>query len=118
MADVLSARIHFVHLRNTVSLQHRSFYESDHLHGCVDMYSILKILLEEQADRIRKGRKDTRMPFRPDHGIRIMDDYNRTANPGYPLYGRLKGLAEMDGMQQAIGRMIGGAPTEREGSNE
>jgi mannonate dehydratase len=118
MAGVLSARIHFVHLRNTVSLPHRSFYESDHLHGCVDMYSILKILLEEQAERIRKGRRDTRMPFRPDHGIRIMDDYNRTANPGYPLYGRLKGLAEIDGMQQAIERMTGGAPTERAGSNE
>jgi mannonate dehydratase len=46
------------------------------------------------------------MPFRPDHGIRIMDDYNRTAHPGYPLYGRLKGLAEIDGMQHAIERMI------------
>ncbi|MDR0743003.1 MAG: mannonate dehydratase, partial [Tannerella sp.] len=106
MAEVLSSRIHFVHLRNTVSLQDRSFYESDHLHGNVDMYSIIKILLEEQAGRVKKGRKDTRMPFRPDHGIRIMDDYHRRANPGYPLYGRLKGLAEMDGMQQAVGRMI------------
>ncbi|HCC52259.1 MAG TPA: mannonate dehydratase [Porphyromonadaceae bacterium] len=107
MAKALSSRIHFVHLRNTVSLQERSFYESDHLHGSVDMYSVIKVLLEEQADRIRNGRKDCRMPFRPDHGIRIMDDYNRTANPGYPLYGRLKGLAEIDGMQQAIGRIIG-----------
>lgn len=107
MAKALSSRIHFVHLRNTVSLQERSFYESDHLNGSVDMYSVIKVLLEEQADRIRNGRKDCRMPFRPDHGIRIMDDYNRTANPGYPLYGRLKGLAEIDGMQQAIGRIIG-----------
>ncbi|MDR1098752.1 MAG: mannonate dehydratase [Tannerella sp.] len=110
MAKALSSRIHFVHLRNTVSLQNRSFYESDHLHGSVDMYSVIKVLLEEQADRIRKGRKDIRMPFRPDHGIRILDDYGRTANPGYPLYGRLKGLAEIDGMQQAIGRMISGRP--------
>ncbi|MDR0698373.1 MAG: mannonate dehydratase [Tannerella sp.] len=106
MAKALSSRIHFVHLRNTVSLQYRSFYESEHLNGNVDMYSVIKVLLEEQAERIRNGRKDVRMPFRPDHGIRIMDDYNRTANPGYPLYGRLKGLAEIDGMQHAIERMI------------
>ena len=75
MAKALSSRIHFVHLRNTVSLQYRSFYESGHLNGNVNMYEIIKILLEEQADRIRKGRKDGRMPFRPDHGIRMMDDY-------------------------------------------
>ncbi|MDR1675452.1 MAG: mannonate dehydratase [Tannerella sp.] len=106
MAKALSSRINFVHLRNTVSLQYRSFYESGHLDGNVDMYPVLKILLEEQAGRIRTGRKDIRMPFRPDHGIRIMDDYNRTANPGYPLYGRLKGLAEIDGMQHAIEYMM------------
>ncbi|MDR0394930.1 MAG: mannonate dehydratase [Tannerella sp.] len=106
MAETFASRIHFVHLRNTTSLPNRSFYESDHLHGSVDMYSVIKILLEEQACRIKKGRKDIRMPFRPDHGLRILDDYNRTANPGYPLYGRLKGLAEIDGMQQAIERII------------
>lgn len=108
MAKALSSRIHFIHLRNTVFLRERSFYESDHLTGNVDMYSVIKVLLEEQADRIKTGRKDVRMPFRPDHGIRIMDDYSRTANPGYPLYGRLKGLAEIDGMQQAIERMLKG----------
>lgn len=105
MARELAPRIHFAHLRNTTALSHRSFYESGHLRGSVDMYSVIKILLEEQAGRIRNGRKDCRMPFRPDHGIRIMDDYNRTANPGYPLCGRLKGLAEIDGMQQAIERI-------------
>jgi mannonate dehydratase len=106
MARALSSRINFIHLRNTVTLQYRSFYESGHLEGSADMYSIIKILLEEQARRIKTGRKDSRLPFRPDHGIRIMDDYNRTANPGYPLYGRLKGLAEIDGIQHAIERMI------------
>lgn len=108
MARALSPRIHFIHLRNTVSLRGRSFYESDHLAGSVDMFSVIKVLLEEQAARIKAGRRDTRMPFRPDHGIRILGDYSRAANPGYPLYGRLKGLAEIDGMQQAIGRMIKG----------
>ncbi|MDR1380254.1 MAG: mannonate dehydratase [Tannerella sp.] len=106
MAGALSSRINFIHLRNTVSLQTRSFYESGHLDGTVDMYSVIKILLEEQAGRRTKGRKDIRLPFRPDHGIRMMDDYSRTANPGYPLYGRLKGLAEIDGMQHAIERMM------------
>jgi mannonate dehydratase len=106
MAKTFASHIHFVHLRNTTSLPNRSFYESDHLRGSVDMYSVIKILLEEQACRIRSGRRDTRMPFRPDHGLRILDDYNRTSNPGYPLYGRLKGLAEIDGMQQAIERII------------
>lgn len=106
MAKALSPRIHFIHLRNTISLQGRSFYESDHLTGSVDMFAVIKVLLEEQAGRKKAGRKDVRMPFRPDHGIRIMGDYSLTANPGYPLYGRMKGLAEIDGMQHAIERMI------------
>jgi mannonate dehydratase len=48
------------------------------------------------------------MPFRPDHGIRILDDYSRTANPGYPLIGRLKGLAEIDGLQIGVERTMSG----------
>lgn len=106
MARMLAPRIHFVHLRNTVTLPCRSFRESDHLTGSVDMFAVIRILLEEQAGRIRAGRKDVRMPFRPDHGVRILDDFSRTANPGYPLCGRLKGLAEIDGMQQAIARIL------------
>ncbi|MDR3267750.1 MAG: mannonate dehydratase [Tannerella sp.] len=106
MAQALAPRIHFVHLRNTEALPCHSFCESDHLSGTVDMYAVIRILLEEQAARLRAGRKDTRMPFRPDHGIRILDDFSRTANPGYPLYGRLKGLAEIDGMQHAIERIV------------
>jgi mannonate dehydratase len=106
MAKAISSHISFIHLRNTISLQNRSFYESGHLIGDVDIFSVIKVLLEEQGRRIKAGRKDFRMPFRPDHGIRILDDYSRTANPGYPLYGRLKGLSEIDGMQQAIERML------------
>jgi mannonate dehydratase len=105
MAQALAPRIHFIHLRNTQALPCRSFRESGHLEGTVDMFAVLRVLLGEQAARIRAGRPDTRMPFRPDHGIRILDDFSRKANPGYPLYGRLKGLAEIDGMQQAIARM-------------
>lgn len=106
MAKELAPRIHFIHLRNTAHLEDGSFYESGHLTGTVDMVAVVKILLEEQIRRKRTGRKDFRMPFRPDHGIKLLDDYNRTANPGYPLIGRLKGLAEIDGLQVGIERML------------
>ncbi|MDR0384470.1 MAG: mannonate dehydratase [Prevotellaceae bacterium] len=106
MAQRFADRIHFIHLRNTAWLTPYSFYESGHLSGNVDMYSVVKILLEEQRRRKKAGLGSTRMPFRPDHGIRILDDYSRSANPGYPLTGRLKGLAEIDGLQTGIERML------------
>lgn len=106
MAQQLADRIHFVHLRNTAWLNPDSFYESGHLSGNVDMYAVVKILLEEQLRRKKAGLENARMPFRPDHGIRILDDYSRSANPGYPLIGRLKGLAEIDGLQTGIERTI------------
>lgn len=106
MARELAPDIHFIHLRNTSLLPDNSFYESGHLNGSVDMYAVVKILLEEQLRREQTGRKDTRMPFRPDHGIRILDDYNRTSNPGYPLIGRLKGFAEISGLEMAIARIL------------
>jgi mannonate dehydratase len=98
----LGSRIHFVHLRNTQLLSHRSFFESGHLSGSADMYGILKALLEEQNRRIEEGRKDVRMPFRPDHGLKMLDDFTRTANPGYPLIGRMKGFAELCGLEMGI----------------
>lgn len=106
LARELAPRIQFIHLRNTAFLPDNSFYESGHLSGSVDMYAVVKVLLEEQLLREKKGRKDIRMPFRPDHGLRILDDYTRKANPGYPLIGRLKGLAEIDGLQLGIERML------------
>ncbi|GAB6122957.1 mannonate dehydratase [Dysgonomonas termitidis] len=98
----LGSRIHFVHLRNTRRLGNKSFYESGHLEGSIDMYEVVKALLEEQKRRIQEGRKDIRMPFRPDHGLRILDDFSRKANPGYPLVGRMKGLAEICGLEMGI----------------
>lgn len=106
MATEFASRIQFIHLRNTAFLPDNSFYESGHLAGNVDMFSVVKILLEEQQRRKASGRTDLRMPFRPDHGLRILDDYSRTANPGYPLIGRLKGMAEIDGLQTAIERFL------------
>lgn len=98
----LAERIHFVHLRNIKRTTTRSFYESPHLDGVVDMYQVLEALLQEQARRIEEGRKDLRMPFRPDHGLKILDDFNRESNPGYPLVGRMKGFAEICGLELGI----------------
>lgn len=106
MAEEFASRIHFVHLRNTNALPDLSFCESGHLTGCVDMFSVVRVLLTEQIRRKNSGRRDVRMPFRPDHGLRMLDDFHRTANPGYPLVGRLKGLAEIDGLQTAIERFL------------
>lgn len=106
IVEKLGHRIHFTHLRNNVFFDNRVFHEYGHIEGDVDMYPIVKALLIEQKQRKESGRKDYRIPFRPDHGIRMLDDYNRSANPGYPLIGRLKGLAEISGMQMAIEREL------------
>ncbi len=100
-------RIHFVHLRNIQFLNETTFYESGQLNGTVDLYTVVKLLLEEQQRRIKEGRKDFRMPYRPDHGKKMLDDFSRKSNPGYPLIGRMKGVAEISGLENAIERIIG-----------
>jgi mannonate dehydratase len=109
LLDIIKAvghRIHFLHLRNNVLLPDGCFHEYGHIHGCVDMYAVMKALLEEQQRRIKEGRRDVRMPVRPDHGIKLLDDWNRSANPGYPLIGRMKGLAELSGLEMGIERAM------------
>ena len=109
MIESFGDRIHFLHLRNNVLIENRSFYEFGHIEGDVDMYAVMKALLIEQKRRIAKGRKDYRMPFRPDHGVKLLDDFNKTReNAGYPTIGRLKGLSELAGMQMAIARELEG----------
>lgn len=102
----IAPRIHFLHLRNNVLLPDGCFHEYGHIHGVVDMYAVMKALLEEQQRRVKEGRTDTRMPVRPDHGIKMLDDYTKNANPGYPLIGRLKGLAELTGLEMGIERAM------------
>jgi mannonate dehydratase len=106
MVQKIGHRIHFAHLRNNVFLPDGAFYEFGHVEGDVDMYPIVKALLKEQIRRKETGRTDFRIPFRPDHGVKMLDDYTHPANPGYPLIGRLKGLAEISGMQTAIEREL------------
>lgn len=92
--------------RNTRLLDDGSFYESGHLTGSQDMVEIVRALLIEQKRRISEGRKDTSMPFRPDHGIKILHDFDHKYNPGYRLIGRLKGLSEIEGLMAGIERFI------------
>lgn len=106
IVEKLGHRIHFTHLRNNVFFENRTFHEYGHIEGDVDLYPIVKALLKEQIRRKESGRKDYRIPFRPDHGVKMLDDFNRSANPGYPLIGRLKGLTEISGMQMAIEREL------------
>ena len=98
-------RIHFVHLRNVTREADAipcSFYEDEHLEGGTDMVEVIAALLAEENRRRAEGREDHRIPIRPDHGQEILDDLTRGAQPGYPAIGRLKGLAELRGIERAL----------------
>jgi mannonate dehydratase len=99
-------RVHFIHLRNTHVLENGSFYERGHIDGDVNFPALIKTLLTEQKRREREGLPYSRMPVRPDHGIKMLDDYNRTSPPGYPLIGRMRGLAEIKGIEAGIEFMM------------
>lgn len=105
MAREFAARINFVHLRNVSVEPDRSFNESEHLGGDVNMVDLIVILREEERRRRAEGRADSEIPMRPDHGHLLADDIGKKVNPGYSLIGRLKGLAELRGIMTAVDRL-------------
>jgi mannonate dehydratase len=102
-------RIHFLHLRSTKrEANPRNFHEADHLVGDVDMYAVLREIILEQRRRLATGEGEPSIPMRPDHGHQMLSDLQNSARsyPGYSAIGRLRGLAELRGLELGIKRSL------------
>ncbi|WP_426762469.1 mannonate dehydratase [Hafnia paralvei] len=106
MIETFGDRIHFTHLRSTCREQNpKTFHEGAHLQGDVDMYAVVKAILTEEQRRQKAGNMRP-IPMRPDHGHQMLDDLKKKTNPGYSAIGRLRGLAEVRGVELALKRAL------------
>ncbi len=103
MAQQFASRVHFIHFRSTKREKNPdTFHEADHLSGDVDMYAVVRAFVLEEKRRIQEGYANYSIPMRPDHGHQMLDDLHKKTYPGYSAIGRLRGLAELRGLETAI----------------